>query len=328
MLNHPFSIFAQIRRFLGALRSRNPAAYLGILLKAIGPLTHLFDQMIYSFSNSNKTIIRDIPPCVMIVGPPRSGSTVVYQVLARTIPCVYFSNTHSLFPNYASGWMKRRALFGANLRGCKNYYGYSASLFDTNEGNQIIAALIKENADRKIIRERFAKLIAVMQATHYQPFIFKNVRGYPYLMRIKEAIPEIIFLRIKRNREDVIQSVVSAYHELGTFHPIPDSLRISNIREPVEFAVRQILEIEKTIDAQREKIEKDSWLEWSYEDFCLNPWPMVERLASDYLDINTSRLRKDALPALRISKRVKVKANEAKRISFLLDMYSNRSLLS
>jgi hypothetical protein len=224
--------------------------------------------------------------------------------------------------------MKRRELFGTNLAGCKNYYGYSGSLFDTNEGNQIIAALIRKNADTKLIRKRFAKLITVMQATEYQPFIFKNVRGYPYLRRIKDAIPEIIFLRIKRNSEDVIQSVVRAYHELGTFHPIPESLRASNIREPVEFAVRQILDIEQTIDAQREKIGQASWLDWLYEDFCLSPWPMVKRMAKDYLNIKASRLRKDALPTLRISKRIKVKANEAKQISLLLRQYSNGSLLT
>lgn len=37
-------------------------------------------------------------PCVFIVGAPRSGTTLVYQVLAHVLRVSYFTNVTDLFP--------------------------------------------------------------------------------------------------------------------------------------------------------------------------------------------------------------------------------------
>lgn len=95
------------------------------------------------------------------------------------------------------------------------------------------------------------------------------------------------------------------------------------INDPVEFAVRQVLEIERAIDLQKEHVERSAWLEWWYEDFCSDAWPMIENLAENYLKMDLSRLRRDAVPELRVSKRVKVSADEANRISLLLQQCAN-----
>ena len=311
----------QLKRLRGALQSKNPAAYLGIFLKALGPFTRLLDEMIFSFAKIPVPDVRKMSACLMIVSPPRSGSTIIYQTLIRTIPSVYMSNLHSLFPHNASSYMRQKDRFGRNLSRCQSYYGYSSSLFDVNEGNEVIEELIKDNAQQEMIRKRFAKFFTLMQPTSDMPLIFKNVRAYPNLVRLKKAIPELIFLRIKRNIEAVVQSVVSAYHELGTFHPIPETLKDSNIRDPLEFAVRQIVEIERTLDEQRDKIGPTNWIEWYYEDFCADPWPMIESLSEKHLNINLSCLRRNALPALHTSRRTKVNSQEAKRISLLLRRY-------
>jgi len=319
-------IFSQINRFSGALKSGNPAARLGIFIKGIGFFTRLIDKMNYHALGDSKDKNGTIPPCLMIVSPPRSGSTIAYQVLIRAIRCVYISNLHSLFPNYASSYLLRNKLFGTNLGKFgefHNYYGYTSSIYDVNEGNEIIEEIFDDNADKGLIRKRFVTFAGVMRANQERPLIFKNVRAYPHIANLHKAVPEIIFLRIKRDPEQIIQSVVRAYHELGTFHPISQALVNYEINDPLEFAVRQFLEIEREIDFQKEQIEQTKWIEWWYEDFCSDPWPMILNLVGNYFQMDQSHLRRNAVPKLRVSKRVKVSEAEANRISLLLRQYVN-----
>lgn len=323
MLKKSFLTTGQVRRIKGALRSNSPAARLGMFLRATGLFSRLLDQVFYRILCNNESKDNNLPPCLMIVSPPRSGSTIVYQVLVRVIPSVYISNFHFLFPNYASSYMLRKNLFGRNLGGVRNYYGYTSSIYDINEGNEIVEAVFSGSATRALVRERFIRFVKVMQATQQRPLIFKNVRAYNCIARLHKAVPEVVFLRIRRNPEQAVQSTVRAYHELGTFHPIPENLLNCKINDPVEFAVQQYLAIEREIYLQKKEMDQSTWFECWYEDFCLDPWHIIEDLAENYLNMKLSCLRRDAMPQLKVSKRVKVSASEARQISLLLPQYTN-----
>jgi len=118
-----------------------------------------------------------------------------------------------------------------------------------------------------------------------------------------------------------------ALRDLGkAINPVPGALVNCQINDPVEFAVRQILEIERVIDLQIEQIEESARLERWYEDFCSDPWPMIENLAEDYLKLDLSCLRRDAVPELQVSKHLKVSTDEADRISLLLQQYTNSNV--
>lgn len=317
------SLAGNLKRLKGALNSGNSAAYLGIFVKAVSPFGHLLDTIIYGILSKNEPRDNNILTCLMIVSPPRSGSTIIYQVLTRVIPCVYISNLHEISQNFASYYLQKKKFFGENLSGFNNYYGYTSSINDVNEGNELIDSIFKDNADKNLIRKRFIKFVRMMRATQKQPLIFKNVRNYNNILRLHEAVPEIIFLRVKRNTEQVIQSVLRAYYELGKFHPIPEALINSGINDPIEFSVRQILEMEQEIDNQKKQIKQSAWVEWTYEDFCSDTLPMIENLAQNYLNMDLSCLRKEAISEpLRASYRLKVSEEEANRISLLLQEYS------
>jgi hypothetical protein len=317
-LKKSFRIFIQFKRFVGALKSGSPAARLSMLTKSVGFFCRLIDKMIYRSVPISEAIKGKIPPCLMIVSPPRSGSTIVYQVLVRAITCVYISNLHSLFPNYASTYLIRNKLFGKNIDNLHNYYGHTSSIYDVNEGNEIIESIFADSLEQEIIRERFSKFAGVMQSTNQRPLIFKNVRAYPHLANLHKAVPEITFLRIKRDPEQIIRSVLRAYHELGAFHPIPKALVNWEIDDPIKFAVYQIIEIEKEINIQKKQIDPARWIEWRYEDFCSKPLSMIKELVINHLKLDLKDICIDAIPKLKVSNRVKVKADEDVRISLLL----------
>jgi len=321
-LKHSFAAPGQISRMKGALASGSRAAYLGIFLIAIGPFSRIFDRMLYRILFRNEIKEDKLPPCLMIVSPPRSGGTIIYQVLVRVIQSVYISNFHYMFPSCASSYMGNKNLFGPRTCSFQNYYGYTSSIYDVNEGNIIVDEFFRGKANRKQIRERFIKFASVMDATTDRPLIFKNIRAYNRIELLSSAVPEVVFLRIRRNSEQIIQSTLRAYHELGTFNPVPNNLKKTRINCPVEFAVKQYLEIEREIDLQMEGIKQSAKLEWRYEDFCSETWSMIEDLARNYLKIDPGILNKNAVPKLKVSNRVKVKADEEMRISLLLQKHA------
>lgn len=311
--------FPQIVRVTGALRSKNRAAYLGIALNALKPFTKPIDKMFSVSSVLQEHTGKDIPSCIMVVSPPRSGSTIIYQALVRAIPSIYISNLHTIFPRHATTYIIRRNRALSVLKNNSNYYGYTPSLCDVNEGNEFVDALFRHGESEISIRNNFLQLISTVSPPRNVPFIFKNVRAYSQILLLHRAVPELIFLRIKRDVEQIIQSVVRAYNELGTFHPIPNALKNLSINDPIEFAVRQILEIESTIDLQKVNIRDANWLEWHYEDFCENPWTKMENLVESYLQLPASCLRnKNLLGSLNASYKMKVTPQEVESIKEIL----------
>jgi len=202
-----------------------------------------------------------------------------------------------------------------------NSNGYTEQLTNVYEGNEIIEKIIGNNNISEI-RSRFYTFIQNMKASHTHPLIFKNVRAFSKLSLLHKAVPELNFLRIKRDPEQVIQSVLKAYYELGMFHPIPDKLLNSQISDPLEFAIHQIFEIENSIEIQRNQIDKSVWLEWTYEEFCENTWTMIENLTENQIPTGKKKLRRNALEEpLQVSKRKKVTTEEINKIRQLINQY-------
>ncbi len=314
-------IRVQSKRLLGALRSGEEKSRLAIALRALGPIARTVDALWYHATHAAHD--QASTPCLMIVGPPRSGSTLIYQTLVRALPCAYLSNLHLLFPRHASRYLFRRGANNTLTPTISNYYGYTGSLKDVSEANEIVGSLFAGNPSIDAINRRFHTLHAAACAGSNRPFIFKNVRAYAKLSELHDSVPHLLFLRVRRDPEEVVRSVLSAYHELGTFHPVPETLRGHSMDDPVKFAVLQILHIERAIDSQKQIINRDRWLEWEYEAFCREPWPLIADLAENYLHIDPSHIRQSDLPlSFQPSQRVKLSATATARISDLLRSYS------
>src|SRR5262245_19582360 len=112
------------RRLLGALQSGDRAARRSVARTAVRPFAALADSALSLVVPAPPLDLAEVPPCVMLVAPPRSGATMIYQALTQTLPCVYPSNLHYLCPRTASYWMHRRGSFGRGIAGLSNYYGH------------------------------------------------------------------------------------------------------------------------------------------------------------------------------------------------------------
>jgi hypothetical protein len=235
------------------------------------------------------------------------------------VPSTYISNLHELFPFSASALKRRWQILGTGIDGLKNYYGHTAQLNDVNEGNDWMEWILDRSNDTREIRKRFLRFMNAMRPAVDEPLIWKNVGAFGCLVRLHRAVPEIVFLRIRRSQQAVVESELRGFHELGTFNPVPPALLGSTITDPLEFVVELILTIESELDNAALTVPREQWHEWDYEAFCDQPWPLVTELAKDVFDIPPSRLFSDKLPTrLTASQRTRVSEEETARLRSIL----------
>lgn len=283
------SVTRTLKRFMGAISSKRFAAYSSMIFILISPITKIVDfffNLASSALDFNK-VDEKLPPVLVIVSPPRSGGTIIYQSITKAINCSYFSNLHWLFPRTGSRIFNFLNKSFNDSRSFNNYYGYTAGLFDVSEGNGVFDNILHEDNSNVEIRRLFLRLIKRMRRKSDVPVILKNVRNYHSVKRLAKAVPEVVFLRVKRDLNQVIQSEIRGYHELGTFHPVPEQLKKINYDlDPVSFAVKQILAISSDLDDQGREIGESNWIEVSYEEMCDRPITVIDLICSKYLNIN------------------------------------------
>lgn len=309
------NLVRQAKRFAGAWRSGHPAARAGMMRKALrivaGPLDRL---AAWRLPVGDPAIL---PPCVLICSPPRSGSTITYQVIARVLPVAPIMNLHMVAPRSARRWQRwlRSVLRPAD--GFDNYYGHTRRWLDVNEGNEIVDFLFLDD-DPASVRARFADVAAWAGAGSGRPFVMKNVKIYQRITDLHRAVPELIFLRVRRTMSQIVQSELRGFRDLGTFNPIPPTLAGVPFDDPVDFAVRQVSAIEQTLDEQLGQVPANRRIEWYYEDLCTDPRAHLRGLAES-LGLHPEDLDWSGLGAgLRASERRKVPESEAFRIEALL----------
>ncbi len=318
----PGNFQENLTRLRGALLSLKKAAYIALLIKILRPFFNILDYLIALFKRTS-ALESELPKMIMIVSPPRSGSTIIFQSLARTLPVIYISNLHLLFPQNATKQVQKRK--GTLPLKSKNFYGHTSSLVDVNEGNEFIHPIFAKTGDPGEIRIKFLGLLRKLRLLSASCFVFKNTHSYKHIKTLSSAFPELVFIRINRNPEQVIQSEYRAYQELGTFNPIPESLRESSITDPLEFTVHQILEIDKEIDIQKKHVNSKNWIEWVYEEFCEDPSGHIERLALETLELELSDLQITHISGqIKVSNNKKVSDEDEKRIMILMADYKRK----
>jgi len=307
------------RRLLGALRSGDRAARRSVARTALRPLTALADRALSVFVRAPRPALEDLPPCLMLVAPPRSGATMIYQALTQTLPCVYPSNLHYLLPRTASHWMHRRGSFGRGIAGMSNYYGHTAALNDVNEANGWTGWVLAARGGPAGVRRRFLEFVRAMRPRADCPLVWKNVGAYDQLPRLIEAVPELCFLRVRRELRANVESELRGFRDLGNFNPLPAAMRGRRVEDAVAFAVEVILTIEAELDRAAALVRPAQWDEWTYEAFCGGPLDHVQALARERYPHLLHRLRVGpALSPIRRSQRQRVSGPESERIARLL----------
>lgn len=223
-------------------------------------------------------------PIVQIVGPPRSGTTMAYQVLSHGLPYAYFDNLNSLFPRSA---ITAGRLFGVPKRRARlqthSYYGNTSGMRGTNDGFHVWDRWLGEDRSAVVdplpasVREDMLRFFRAWFAHFPFPLLTKHNQNLLCMGTLADALPSTIFVVVARDPVYTAQSLLIARERIQGDRRVPWGLgaRHGQPREAVSDPLLDVADQVRGIFARlREQIRAappECTLCVRYPDFCKAP---------------------------------------------------------
>jgi len=256
---------------------------------------------------------------VFIVGAPRTGSTILYQVLTNVFDVLYMDNLSAPFRrNIYFGIALSNRLLGQGPHDCfSSRYGTTVR-YGLNAPSEGAAPWefwhSSETAyedERRITAERRNAVSDALYAAmnrYGKPLVFKNLRAgqqIPYLLSI---VPNARFVLVTRDPLYTAQSIYLARRGIGLpslpfFATYPRNFKeLIPLPEP-ERIVKQIWLMNRQIVRDTAKLGNDRVLHVRYEDLCEDLGRVVDKI-SNFLGPGVGRRSDAARPMLTTSQRI------------------------
>lgn len=275
---------------------------------------------------------RDVPVRpVFIIGVPRSGTTLIYQVMLYWFRMAYICNFAASYPRAPAA---ATCLIRGEIRRFKtdfqSHYGGTVGRAAPNEGWRIwkrwFAAGIWQD-ETAVDSSRATELratIAAIETVLGAPFISKALDQGMRIRALNAIFPQSLFIWIRRRPLNTAASVLRARRDeagsektwWATRPPEYDQICRKDYLDQV---CEQVYYISKTINADLQGLKPKRFIEINYEDLCLVPEPALERigafLTAGGLDIH---LTGKAIPKLRASQDLRVPRHEQESLKLRL----------
>ncbi len=232
------------------------------------------------------------PPPVFVVGPPRSGTTLVYEALVGTFKFAYISNlAHRLYRTPLAATSLGMRAIEAYEPSYESKWGHVSGWAAPNEAGWVWDrwfphhddALAPPPDDRSTaaMRDVVCGLSALMRG----PFLNKNVNHSVWILYLSRAFPGATFLEVRRDPLDSARSMLKArreesgdarMHEWSAVKP-RGWARFSGESAEVQ-CVAQALLVERQIDEDCEGLDPLQRLTVPYEEFCADPARWLEHV--------------------------------------------------
>lgn len=213
---------------------------------------------------------------LVILAPPRSGSTLTYQLLRSGIRGSYLSNLQNLFyANPVLGYALSRGNCQGTVSGFRSSNGFVPGKCGESEGAKFweywIGQGLDEKADEAVPRraEGLPSSVARMNQDRRGPFI-NGYLGHVFSIRtLRQLFPKVHFIHLKR---DLLSNAVSLYNYA------PDSWKSTKplgyrehlYRPREEQVAEQLFGIHQKILEQDDEAWNDMY-ELHYESLCQDP---------------------------------------------------------
>ena len=237
-------------------------------------------------------------PPIFIVGPPRSGTTLLYQLMVHHFQLAYFSNIADKY-NIAPVIVTK---FG--LKYCKPYVSDFTSNYGLIEGGQMAPheaggiwnrwypteykdgynytpAGYFDYKTKHIIYQTVAGIEGLFDA----PFISKNVKHSVRIQSLVEIFPKALFIQIRRNPFDVANSILKSRKERNQnindwWSVMPKEIEQLRNKSYLEQICGQVFYIEKNIEEDIMVVGKKRLCVVHYDELCANPKKELDKITA------------------------------------------------
>ena len=290
-VNDPFGLIGRM------LSSSNRAALFTLLLTALGILLTPLDWILQFFErryqkpDNRDASTPDVGPHLFICGPARSGTTLVYQVLANALPVVYPRNFTALFsrsPILASKLFTRDA---SRTAGYENFYGKTYGMQAPSEANHLWNQWVMP--DESHFRTRLegqglhdmVSFFIRLSAEFGKPTITKNNNANAFADVIAGELENAWFICLRRDSRYLGQSLIRAREvingDIEQSYGVVDAQSLNDKDDPVSQVIAQIEYLNQTAEKQQEIIGAERFWIVDYESFCADPNQLIERIRSE-----------------------------------------------
>lgn len=275
---------------------------------------------------------KDIEPPIFILGSPRSGTTLLYQLLVYGYETAYFDNWTSLFPRIpvTATWFEHRLMGKRPVPASfQSSYGRTKGLRGPSEfgalwyrwfpkGEHVYVQPGKtEWTSLMQVRGTLAGMAKVVG----KPLVVKNTFNSMRIAPILEAVPEAVFLVIRRDpiltAASILQGRIDLYGDPDVWLGLPpreiDEIRA---RPNWEQAVDQMFFIYQQIDEDRKRFGVERFLDIEYLQLCKDVRLEMKRI-TQFLEGHSLVLRwKQELPThFQVSQKQNLSVEDYERIA-------------
>lgn len=236
-------------------------------------------------------------PPIFIVGPPRSGTTLLYQLMVHHFHLAYFP---SIADKYNTAPVMATK-FG--LKYCKPYVSNFTSKYgliegrmapheaggiwnrwyptESNDGYNYTPAGYFDDKTKNIIYQTVAGVERLFDA----PFINKNVKQSVRIQSLVEIFPKALFIQVKRNLFDVANSLLITRKQITNdinawLSVMPKEIDQLRDKDYLEHICGQIFYVEQNIEEDIVLVGKERQHITSYERLCEDPRHEIDRIST------------------------------------------------
>ena len=322
-----------MRMLKSGKRAANTSLIREFLSLGLTPIDHLWkhkEAKLLSLCPTSEEL-----PVILIVGPPRSGSTLIYQALASSLPVSYLNNIGGLFthaPLVASKFFDR--FLPSSAPSFKNYYGNTEKLSDPNDGFKLWDRWLGKDRyapqqdlshQQKVEMNHFFKL---WMSIFKKPFLNKNNRNTTCLEVLASSLENAYFIVVKRDPVFIAQSLLCAREEiqgsrtigwgLGSNHTSRDRICKTGLHQVAE----QVAWIYTNLEQQTQNIPAHRLIHVNYETFCQEPITVISEIYNCiWSTIPGPPIQPKPLKAFKASQHIRISHDEFSQLQTLVQEY-------
>lgn len=268
-------------------------------------------------------------PIIFVVGAPRSGTTMLVQLLITCFELGYINNVAARFwmAPYVGAWLASELHdserppaigFSSDVGITREYEGphefgyFWRRWFDYHDTHELSREQI-EAIDITYLRQELAAIEHVFD----RPILLKNIPALSLQVGfLATAVPESVFIHCRRDHLYVAQSLLlSRLKYYGAkeswFSVKPKEYRWLKSRPYAEQIAGQVFYTQKRIEQAFSSLDSRHCLEIDYESLCQNPQEQLERVANLLSGVGCELSRRDcAVPDLTCTNERLVDENE------------------
>ncbi|MFO7863908.1 MAG: sulfotransferase [Salinivirgaceae bacterium] len=238
---------------------------------------------------------------VFIVGAPRSGTTLLYQLLTQAWYFAYFSEYAANIP-WAPVMITEKSLdqFDSDNEGFNSNYGHPEGIFapgeagrfwnrwfptEKNHGYNYVDQHFLSTVQIRVIYQTIAHLEQLIGA----PFINKNVKNCVRIRALNHIFPHALFIYIERDlKENAASLLQMRKKKVGDVNKwlgvMPKEINFLKQLDGYEQIIAQLHFLKKNITEDLKALNC-SYLHVQYEELCNEPNMIIKQLA-EFFDAN------------------------------------------